>query len=214
MTPPHADPPHPRPLLRRPGWTSLDGAWEFALDPDGCWRLPHEVRWDRTIRVPFAPETAASGVGHPGFYRACWYRRRVPAPGLAPGERLRLHFGAVDYAAEVWADHACVGRHEGGYTPFHVDLTDAVAGGGEVEVVVRAADDPHDLAKPRGKQDWQLQPHSIWYPRTTGVWQSVWLERLPATAVGRLRWTPTLERWEIALEAALDGVPRDDLRLR
>src|SRR4051794_14646297 len=91
--------PHPRPLLQRAGWSSLDGPWEFALDPEGRWRLPHEVAFDRTICVPYAPETAASGVGESGFYRACWYRRRIAAPDLAPGERLRLHVGAADYAA-------------------------------------------------------------------------------------------------------------------
>src|SRR5437588_522090 len=77
-----------------------------------------------------------------------------------------------------------VAPHEGAHTPFTADLTHVPAGGG-LEVAVRAEDDPHDLAKPRGKQDWQLQPHSIWYPRTTGVWQSVWLEVVPATSVGR-----------------------------
>src|SRR5690348_16598712 len=104
MPAPH-DPaaPHPRPQLQRAGWTTLNGPWDFALDPDARWRHPAEIAWDRTIRVPFAPETAAGGVGDTGFYRACWYRRRVHVPRLAPGERLRLHFGAVDYAAVVWA---------------------------------------------------------------------------------------------------------------
>ena len=206
-------PTHPRPQLRRRDWTSLDGEWQFALDPEARWTAPGQVEWDRTIRVPFAPETAASGVGDPGFYKACWYRRAVPAPPARPGERLLLHFGAVDYEAAVWADGRVVARHEGGYTPFTADLTDA-AGGGPVEVVVRAGDDPHDLAKPRGKQDWQLHPHSIWYPRTTGIWQPVWLERVPTTRIGSACWTPTLERWEIGLEAFVLGEPRDDLRLR
>ena len=79
---------------------------------------------------------------------------------------------------------------------------------------MRAEDDPADLAKPRGKQDWRRNPHSIWYPRTTGIWQTVWLERLPASYIGKLRWTPCLERWEIGVEARLDGLRRDDLRLK
>src|SRR5829696_2595035 len=165
-------PTHPRPQLRRRDWTSLDGEWGFALDPDAARERPDQVEWDRTIRVPFAPETAASGVHHAGFYRACWYRTKVTPPELPPGHRLHLHFGAVDYEATVWANGRVVARHEGGYTPFSADLTE-LAAEGDVEIVVRAADDPHDLAKPRGKQDWQLQPHSIWYPRTTGVWQPV-----------------------------------------
>ena len=78
---------------------------------------------------------------------------------------------------------------------------------------MRAEDDPHDLSKPRGKQDWQLHPHSIWYPRTTGIWQTVWLERVPATCIGSVRWTPNVERWEIGFEARLDGERRDGLRL-
>ena len=99
--------------------------------------------------------------------------------------------------------------HEGGYTPFSVDITGR-CGDGAQTIVVRADDDPHDLAKPRGKQDWQLEPHSIWYPRTTGIWQTVWLEGVPATRIGTLRWTPNLERWEIGLErAARRATPRD-----
>ena len=206
-------PTHPRPQLRRAQWTPLDGEWQFALDPEARWRTPGEVGWDRIIRVPFAPETDLSGVRETGFYKACWYRRRVDVPPLAAGGRLFLHFGAVDYAATVWADGELVARHEGGYTPFAADLTAHAAGGG-IEVVVRAEDDPHDLAKPRGKQDWQLNPHSIWYPRTTGIWQPVWLETVPASAIARLRWTPTLERYELGVEAWVDGGVRHDLRLR
>jgi hypothetical protein len=82
------------------------------------------------------------------------------------------------------------------------------------ELVVCAYDDPHDLAKPRGKQDWLLEPHSIWYPRTTGIWQSVWMEHVPRTSIGLVRWTPNLERWEIEVKVRVDGEPRDDLRLR
>jgi beta-galactosidase/beta-glucuronidase len=103
--------------------------------------------------------------------------------------------------------------HEGGYTPFTIDCTDFLRPGGRQEVVVRAEDDPADLSKPRGKQDWQLEPHSIWYPRTTGIWQSVWLEPVPPNHIGYIRWTPNLERWEIALLARLDGHSRDNLRL-
>jgi beta-galactosidase/beta-glucuronidase len=207
-------PTHPRPQLRRREWTPLDGAWAFALDPEARWERPADVVWDRTIRVPFAPETAASGVGDPGFYAACWYRRAVPPPALAAGARLLLRFGAVDYAATVWANGQLMARHEGGYTPFSADLTDAARAGGDIDLVVRAGDDPHDLAKPRGKQDWQLHPHSIWYPRTTGIWQPVWLERVPATRVGKVRWTPTVERYEVGLEAWVEGEAHDDLRLR
>jgi beta-galactosidase/beta-glucuronidase len=198
----------PRPQLVRERWTSLDGTWEFALDPEGSWREASQVRWDRRIRVPFSPETTSSGVGFTGFFRACWYRLRAPAlitaAELGRGDRLMLRFGAVDHRADVWADGRWCGAHEGGYTPFAVDITPRAAQS-HVEIVVRADDDPFDLAKPRGKQDWQLEPHSIWYPRTTGIWQTVWLEVVPATSIHNVRWTPNLERWEIALEVAVDG---------
>jgi beta-galactosidase/beta-glucuronidase len=205
---------HPRPQRRRPRWTSLDGLWDFSLDPLGRRQTPDDVVWNATIRVPFAPETPASGVGETGFFTACWYRRTFDAPSLAPDERLLLHFGAVDYAATVWVNGALAARHEGGYTPFHADITPFLVEHGPQTVIVRAEDDPHDLAKPRGKQDWQREPHAIWYPRTTGIWQTVWLEPLPAAAIVELRWTANLEHWEIGLEARVDGEPRDGLRLR
>ncbi len=205
---------YPRPQLQRADWTSLNGSWDFALDPECTWRLPQHVAWDATITVPFSPETEASGIHNMGFYRACWYRRTFDAPPLRAGERLILHFGAVDYSASVWVNNLLVARHEGGYTPFEADITEALVGGGPQTVVVRAEDDPHDLTQPRGKQDWQLEPHSIWYPRTTGIWQTAWLERLPQTSIGSLRWTPNLTNWEIGMEVCLDGVRREGLRLR
>jgi beta-galactosidase/beta-glucuronidase len=133
-------------------------------------------------------------------------------PERTAGERWLLHFGAVDWAATVWVNGAYVGEHQGGYTPFSFDITDFVDGS-TCEIVVRAEDDPHDLAKPRGKQDWQLEPHSIWYPRTTGVWQTVWLEKVPATRIARVAFTPNLARWEIGVQAWLEGERRSNLRL-
>ena len=205
---------YPRPQLERELWTSLDGTWDFAIDSAATWRLPGEVRWDASIIVPFAPEAPASGVSDTSFFQACWYRRSFDVPALGPDDRLLVHFGAVDHRAIVWVNGRPAGIHEGGYTPFTVDASPFVAAGEEATIVVRAEDDPHDLAKPRGKQDWQLDPHSIWYPRTTGIWQIVWMERVPSTYIGRVRWTPNLERYEIGFEAWLDGVRREGLRLR
>ncbi|HZH05017.1 MAG TPA: glycoside hydrolase family 2 TIM barrel-domain containing protein [Myxococcaceae bacterium] len=192
---------------------NLNGRWDFALDPEGRWQVPGQVSWNKTIVVPFAPETTRSGIGDTGFYRACWYRRSFERPEHSPGERLILHFGAVDYAASVWVNGARCVHHEGGYTPFKVDITDLLTPTGVQEVVVLAEDDPADLAQPRGKQDWQLEPHSIWYPRTTGIWQTVWLERAPAVRVEALRWTPNLAGWEIGLEADILDGDRTDLQL-
>ena len=203
---------HPRPLLHRDSWTSLNGTWDFVIDANARWRSPQEVQWNGKIIVPFAPETEASGVGDTGFYRRCWYRRTFEAQPLEKNERLLLHFGAVDWAATVWVNGALAGCHEGGYTPFSLDLTDLLVDGPQT-VVLRADDDPTDLAKPRGKQDWKLEPHSIWYPRTTGIWQTVWLERVPSTWIGSVRWVPNLERWEIGFEAWVEGEPRERLWL-
>ena len=213
---------YPRPQLQRAGWTSLNGPWDFAIDVVDNWRRPEAVLWNgRRIVVPFAPETDASGIGDTGFYQSVWYRRDFPAPPLATGERLLLHFGAVDYEATVWVNGAQLGSHEGGYLPFTVDITDALrsedGNGAEPvlqNVVVRAHDDPHDVAKPRGKQDWQLEPHAIWYPRTTGIWQTVWLEVVPSTHIASVRWTSSLERWEIAVTLRTGGEPRAGLRAR
>jgi beta-galactosidase/beta-glucuronidase len=203
---------YPRPQLQRKDWHSLNGEWDFAIDVDGSWSQPGDVVWDTTILVPFAPETSASGVAHTGFFRACWYRRTVGTGSPIAGQRRLLHFGAVDYCATVWINGHEAGCHEGGYTPFTIDLS-SYDDGSPLVIVVRAQDDPGDLARPRGKQDWQLEPHSIWYPRTTGIWQTVWLETVPSSWIGRIRWTPNLERWELGLEAWMAGARRENLRL-
>lgn len=150
---------YPRPTFRRAGWTSLDGRWSFALNPEAKHHRPEEVRFDHTIEVPFSPETARSGIADTGLYRACWYERELTAPPLTPHEQLLLHFGAVDYECDVWLDGQLVGGHEGGYTPFTLDATALTKPGSRHRLVVRAGDNPHNLAKPRGKQDWRLDPH-------------------------------------------------------
>ncbi len=212
---PSISPEHPRPQLQRAEWTALDGVWEFAFDREGTMSRPEQVEFDRAILVPFAPETPRSGIGDESYTMAVWYRRRFAVPAFQPvsGDRLLLHFGAVDHEATVWVDGGRAGHHEGGYTPFSIDVTDLLRGDGDHEVIVRAGDDPHDLSKPRGKQDWQREPHAIWYPRTTGIWQTVWLERVPECRIDLLRWTPNLERWEIGVEARIAGPRRDDLTL-
>ncbi len=204
---------YPRPQLVRDHFALLNGQWDFALDPDAQFTLPHHVTFSETINVPFAPETPASGLAHTGFFRACWYRRNFQAPDLHDGQRLLLHFGAVDDHASVWVNDHLVIQHEGGYTPFHADITDLLIEGSEQTIVVRAHDDPADLAKPRGKQDWLKEPHSIWYMRTTGIWQSVWLETVPATYIESLRWSCNVEHWQIHLHLRIAGQLRDNLRV-
>ncbi len=205
---------YPRPMLQRSEWLSLNGAWDFAIDAEGTLTVGDDVTWSASIQVPFSPETAASGIGRTDLFKRCWYRRTFARPDCRPGDRVLLHFGAVDYRATVWVNGALVAQHEGGYTPFSADITDVTGRIGGDVVVVRADDDPLDLAKPRGKQDWQLEPHSIWYPRTSGIWQTVWVERVPLTWITAVRWTPNLERWELACAVTLGGDLARAYRLR
>jgi beta-galactosidase/beta-glucuronidase len=205
---------YPRPQLQRAEWFSLNGPWDFEIEADGPPQRPEQQTWSRQIRVPFSPETSASGIGDTGLYRTCWYRRTFSAPELEPTQRLILHFGAVDYHATVWLNGARLGEHEGGYSPFSFDVTEHIdRSRTEQTIIVRADDDPTDLEKPRGKQDWQLDPHSIWYPRTTGIWQTVWLERVPEMRIQQLIWTSNVERWEIGLDASITAPLSCKLRL-
>lgn len=194
---------HPRPQLQRAGWVSLNGEWAFSNGRKAQWTSPEQVIWDAKIMVPFSPETAASGIHDTGFYMTVWYKRTWKQPKPDAGQRVWLHFEAVDWRTVVWVNGKKVCTHEGGYTPFGADITDVLIDADEQVVIVRAEDDPADLAKPRGKQDWQVEPHSIWYPRTTGIWQEVWLEIVPATRLLSLQWSSSLDRWEITLEAQI-----------
>ena len=195
---------YPRPQLRRAGWVSLNGSWRFIFDAQLKYKQPCEIpHWTHQIQVPFAPESKASGIGDQGFHRACWYEREFEI--TKENQLVILHFGAVDYRAKVWVNDIFIVEHEGGHTPFSADITAALHEKGPQKLTVWAEDDPHDLEKPRGKQDWLLESHSIWYPRTTGIWQTVWLERVPEMYIKKIRWTPHVERWEIGFEAFIGG---------
>jgi beta-galactosidase/beta-glucuronidase len=196
---------HPRPQLQREHWRSLDGPWQLAYDDQASWSEPRQVVFDREIRVPYPPESTASGIGDQGFHPVCWYRTTFELTPADRGDRILLHFGAVDYHAKVWANGQLVATHQGGHTPFTADVTDEINGSDQLEIIVRAFDDPHDLEQPRGKQDWIEQPHEIWYPRTSGIWQTVWIEPVPAHSVRRVVWTPYLENWEMGLLVELSG---------
>jgi beta-galactosidase/beta-glucuronidase len=195
---------YPRPQLVRETWQSLNGSWNFTFDDERRYRRPSDdIHWTHQIAVPYPPESQASGVGDRGFHLGCWYERQFD---IKPSDELCiLHFGAVDYRAEVWVNGVLVAEHEGGHSSFSAEIGHALKADGLQTVTVRAEDDPHDLAKPRGKQDWQLLPHSIWYPRTTGIWQGVWLEAVPRTHIRKLRWTPHFEGFEIGCEVLIEG---------
>jgi beta-galactosidase/beta-glucuronidase len=218
--PPIGDEPpyHPRPQLTRPRWTDLGGPWRFAYDDadvglrDG-WRDRPE-RFEREIVVPFPPESIASGIGDPAPHPVVWYRRTFRVEATDRTGRLLLHFGAVDYRADVWVNGRLVARHEGGHTPFSAEITsELLPGDVDQAIVVRAEDLPGDLAQPRGKQFWEASPRSIWYHRTTGIWQAVWLEPVGMTSIERIGWTPDLGSGLLGLRVELDRAPSRPLTL-
>jgi beta-galactosidase/beta-glucuronidase len=165
---------------------------------------PQDVEWTMRIEVPYPPESKLSGIGDCSFHTVAWYRRSFDMPAEWRHRRVVLHFGAVDYRATVWVNDNLVACHEGGHTPFSADITPVLQAGSQV-VVVRAEDDPADMAMPRGKQDWLLEPHHIWYPRTTGIWQTVWLEPVPETRIADLHMTPAFDRFAIDFEVGVQG---------
>jgi len=215
--PTHADIAYPRPQLVRDRWQDLCGEWEFAYDDDEIglaegW-MGTRKPFDRRITVPFPPESKLSGIADPSPHDVVWYRRSVDLERPGPGERLVLHFGAVDHAAQVWLNGAQLGGHEGGHTPFSFDVTEALAEGEQV-IVVRAEDRAQDVTQPRGKQDWLEEPHGIWYHRTTGIWQPVWAEVVPRTHVSELHWTPDVATARVRVETTLSAAPEGTSRLR
>lgn len=192
---------YPRPQLVRAGWVSLDGAWDFGYDDEDRglaerWFAAGPAQataFDREIQVPFPPESVASGVHDTSFHPVVWYRLVLGAadvPAARDEGQLLLHFGAVDYRATVWLDGQQVAEHVGGQTPFTADVSAIWHGDDDHVIVVRAHDDSSATGHPTGKQDWELEPHGIWYHRTTGIWQTVWLEAVPRTHIASIRWTP------------------------
>jgi beta-galactosidase/beta-glucuronidase len=203
---------YPRPQLERQHWTNLNGPWRFLIDDNRLLKHPSEIHtWPMTIQVPFPPESKASGISDRGLHRVCWYQRDLHF--VPDGGRTILHFGAVDYHAQVWVNGREVVSHEGGHTPFFTDISSALDPSGKQRITVQVEDDPLDLTKPRGKQDWHLEPRSIWYHRTTGIWQTVWLERVSRTYIGKIRWTPHMVGFALDFEARIWGDLVPDLKI-
>ncbi|HEV7565833.1 MAG TPA: glycoside hydrolase family 2 TIM barrel-domain containing protein [Microbacteriaceae bacterium] len=214
----------PRPQLLRERWAELDGTWGFAHDDaevgerDG-WQAPGH-RLGGTITVPYPPESPASGVGDDRYHDVVWYHRDVPWDDVLEAgfhtdrPRLHLHFGAVDYRASVWVNGVFAGSHEGGHTPFGFDITGALVEGGVQHIAVRAEDRAADVEQPRGKQDWQEDAHVIWYRRTTGIWQPVWLEATPELFVEQLHLTPDVAGAVVEFEVNLNRPPAPGTRCR
>jgi len=202
-------PEYPRPQFERSQWVNLNGVWDYAI-------LPREAEapttWEGEIVVPFPVESLLSGVQKPvGPGGRLWYRRRFTAPALKNGERLLLNFGAVDWQATVYVNGHALGKHEGGHDPFSFDITGALTGEGEQELVVAVWDPTDAGGQPRGKQS--LYPQAIWYLPVTGIWQTVWLEIVPAAHLHAVKIIPDFDRGSIRVSAHLYG-PRQDARLQ
>lgn len=186
---------YPRPDMRRNLWLDLNGKWDFAFDDKDAgvgerWYAGH--KFDRKINVPYPYQAKLSGVGETEHHKVVWYSRRFKVPAEFTGERVRLHIGAADYAVTIWINGKEIGKDEGGYVPIQFDITSYLHDG-ENEVVVRVFDDPVDPAQPRGKQHPSGSRNRWHYTHITGIWQPVWLEAVPVSAVESLRIMPHLE---------------------
>ena len=201
VSPDRVLPEYPRPQLRRAQWTNLNGEWTYAIAAADA---PRPGAFPGRILVPFPIESQLSGAGvWTAPDQRLWYRRTFTAPPLAAGHRLMLNFGAVDWEAAVYVNGAAVGEHRGGYDPFSFDITDRLRAGGEQELVVAVRDPTDEGQQPRGKQ--VRRPRGIWYTAVTGIWQTVWLEAVPAQYVSQLRIEPDLERGVVGVTVLTEG---------
>ncbi len=172
-------PEHPRPQLYREAWLNLNGPWTYTLDPgkSGMERdFQSSAGFDGEIIVPFCPESRLSGVGHTDFIECMWYQRNLAVPAAWQGQRILLHFGGVDYECEAFIDGRSVGRHYGGTVSFTFDITAYVEPGRTHNLVLYVHDDTRHSHQPGGKQSMRYASHNCHYTRTTGIWQTVWLE--------------------------------------
>lgn len=199
-------PEYPRPQFVREDWLCLNGVWQFEIDiaNTGLERGLNRKELSGQITVPFCPESRLSGIGNTDFLKSVWYRREVMIPAGWAGRRVLLHFGAVDEEATVWVNGIEVARHRGGFTPFSVDLDEVVKPGDKATIVLRARDDM-EKPKPRGKQSTLYHNHDCDYTRTTGIWQTVWMEPVPHTYLKRTRITPDLANRAFHLEQPIAG---------
>ena len=171
-------PEYPRPQLVREPWVNLNGKWEFEIDNAmvGFAKKYYErEHLDGEITVPFCPESVLSGIGNVDYMNAVWYKRALDIPAEWKGKSILVHFGAVDYFARVWVNGKFVGEHRGGYTPFSVDITEALKEEGN-SIVLLAEDDTKGGHQPVGKQSQWYYSAGCSYTRTTGIWQTVFME--------------------------------------
>lgn len=216
---------YPRPQLMRDSWHDLSGIWQFTYDDgniglDRHWYQTWPEDKNMTIQVPFPPESSLSGIRDRNYHRIVWYRFDIPESIISNltharnhGDRIRLNFGAIDYLADIWVNGLHVAQHEGGHTPFSCDITAELFTDSCNTIVVRAEDDPLNVSQPRGKQDWMPEPHVIWYPRTTGIWQPVWIETVPPLHVQNLHWVGDIVSGTVSAAIILSERPAEPVNI-
>ena len=189
-------PEYPRPIMERKEWKNLNGLWEYAIRPTGT-QQPADM--DGQILVPFAVESSLSGVMKTlGKENELWYSREFTVPSSWKGKNILLHFGAVDWQADVWVNGVKMGQHRGGYTPFSFDITPVLAKG-KNQMTVKVWDPSDEGYQPRGKQ--VKHPDGIWYTPVSGIWQTVWMEPVSANHITRLKTTPDIDKKILIVEA-------------
>jgi len=202
-------PEYPRPDFYRADWLNLNGEWDFSLDLSDSGEergLPRGEGFDRKIIVPFAPESPLSGVGFIDFIAAAWYKRTLTIPENWRNRRIMLNFEAADYQTTVWINGKKVGEHFGGYTPFSFDITELCDRADNL-IVVRCRDDVRSNLQPAGKQSKRFHSYSCLYRRTTGIWQTVWLEPVASARIENYRVCPDLNNQKVLLQVFLNNSP-------
>ena len=199
-------PEYPRPTLVRPAWQNLNGHWDYAIRPADA---PQPELFDGKILVPYPVESSLSGVQRRlAENEVLWYERRFTVPAEWRQGALLLHFGAVDWEADVYLNGIRVGGHKGGYTAFSIDIAPYLTRG-EQTLAVRVTDPTDRGTQPRGKQ--VTEARTIWYTPVTGIWQTVWLEPVPESRIASLRTTPDIDTKSLTVEAAIVGARRGDI---
>lgn len=201
-------PEYPRPqLVRENNWKNLNGLWSYAITPAS---QDKPAKYEGSILVPFAVESALSGVGRTvGKDSLLWYNTNISIPATMKGKEILLHFGAVDWQTEVFVNGKSAGKHEGGFDPFSINITPLLRSGAKQEITVRVWDPTDDGPQPRGKQ--VKKPEGIWYTPVTGIWQTVWLEAVPKTYIAATKNTPDIDHHTISVSANVAGAQAGDL---
>lgn len=199
---------HPKPQFMRDGWENLNGEWQFENDCGNSGEarglfLPDAV-YSQKITVPFCPQSSLSGIGNTDFMRSVWYRRTFTVDSGKMDGLTVLHVGACDYLSTVYVNGKKVGTHKGGYVSFSFDVTDYTVEG-ENSLVIHAEDDERDRLIPTGKQSEKYGSYGCFYTRTTGIWQTVWLEYLPKTHIDSVKYYPSAETGSLTVIADLTG---------